>query len=260
MSQLRAAAKTWVRLLTRPGAPQLVDTVLVRTSEERASGVPGTDLPPPSAEQRIECFRSSFSPEAYRLVVRLSAIRPLSMPVIQLIRIATLPATTSAVVAEVLLGELLQPVTADGAAGQPLSAAAVLGGTGEVLYDFRPGVRDLLAGGLDTEQSIEVVEAVGRALEPYLGRMPDFAALLADPGGSARLSPGTTAFAVLVSPLLDRLYGGGRRPRKRWRRRTRLTSCPNCPPYPCCSRCSGPNWRDGAMNRSPWGLRSSRPF
>ncbi|WP_399473441.1 AfsR/SARP family transcriptional regulator [Streptomyces venezuelae] len=40
--------------------------------------------------------------------------------------------------------------------------------------------------------------------------MPDFAALLADPAGTARLSPGTSAFAVLVSPFLDRLYGGTR--------------------------------------------------
>ncbi|MEU5328912.1 AfsR/SARP family transcriptional regulator [Streptomyces parvus] len=37
--------------------------------------------------------------------------------------------------------------------------------------------------------------------------MPDFAALLDDPGGNEHRSAGTSAFAVLVSPVLDRLYG-----------------------------------------------------
>lgn len=204
-----AALSTWARLLTRPGVPQLVDTILVGTGEEQAAipGSQGAGAPPVSAEERLERFRASFSPDAYRLAVRLSAIRPLSLPVIQLMRIATLPATTSAAVSEVLLGDILQPV-ARGESSADRLPAAVVGGAGEVLYDFRPGVRDLLASGLGTEQSMEVVEAVGRALEPYLGRMPDFAALLADPDGSARLSPGASAFAVLVSPVLDRLYGG----------------------------------------------------
>ncbi|MYW44732.1 tetratricopeptide repeat protein [Streptomyces sp. SID161] len=122
-------------------------------------------------------------------------------------RAASLPEAGAATVSEVLLGDILQPSAREEYGGERLPAA-LAGGSGEVLYDFRPGVRDLLASGLDTEQSLETVEAVGRALEPYLGRIPDFAALLADPGGSARLSPGATAFAVLVSPVLDRLYGG----------------------------------------------------
>ncbi|MEV0634206.1 SAV_2336 N-terminal domain-related protein [Streptomyces sp. NPDC050619] len=202
----------WARLLTRPGTRQLMDTVVV--GEAAAGGRPDPrnapapdDTTPPSPGQLLERFRASFSPEAYRLAVRLSAMRPLSTPVIQLVRTATLPTTSSGVVAEVLLGEILQPLGEGEPTGRRLPAA-IRGGPGDVLYDFKPGVRDLLAGGLSTEQSIEVVEAVGQALEPYLGRMPDFAALLADPDGSARLSPRTTPFAVLVSPVLDRLYGG----------------------------------------------------
>jgi nucleoside phosphorylase/tetratricopeptide (TPR) repeat protein len=199
---------TWARLLTHPGAPQLVDTVLVGTlgKTEAPSVTEGTTADPPSAGQLLERFRASFSPEAYRLAVRLSAIRPLSTPVIQLVRIATHPTTSSGVVSEVLLGELLEPLDDREPTGRRVNA--VVGGrSGDLLYDFKPGVRDLLASGLSTEQSIEVVESVGQALEPYLGRTPDFAALLADPEGSVRLSPETTAFAVLVSPVLDRLYG-----------------------------------------------------
>ncbi|ORT60685.1 transcriptional regulator [Streptomyces sp. CB03238] len=199
-----ASLGTWARLLTRPGAPRLLDTVLVADTPP-VTAAEG-DTPPRTPEQLLERFRASFSPDAYRLAVRLSAIRPLSAPVIQLVRIATLPGTTSAVVAEVLLGGLLQPLDGGESPGRLLPRVAG-GDAGDLLYDFRPGVRELLAGGLSTEQSLDVVDAVGQALEPYLGRMPDFAALLADPHGSARLTQGTTAFAVLVSPVLDRLYG-----------------------------------------------------
>ena len=46
-------------------------------------------------------------------------------------------------------------------------------GRAEPVYDFRPGVRELLFSGLGAEQAVEVVEAVGRSLEPYMGRLPD---------------------------------------------------------------------------------------
>ncbi|MET7608155.1 SAV_2336 N-terminal domain-related protein [Streptomyces avermitilis] len=203
-----AALAAWAKLLTRPGRRHMTDAVLCGTDEHVAppifdeTGMAG-QLP---AEALLKQFRASFSPEAYRFAVQLSAIRPLSTPVIQLVRTATLPEASSSVVAEVLLGGLLEPLDASEAASR--QATSAVGGVGDdTQYDFRPGVRDLLASGLSTEQSIEVVEAVGRVLEPYLGRMPDFAALLAHPDGSTGLSPEATAFAVLVSPVLDRLYG-----------------------------------------------------
>ncbi|QXE33373.1 winged helix-turn-helix domain-containing protein [Streptomyces sp. GMY02] len=202
---------SWARLLTRPGVPRLVDTVMLDVD---AADEPDLLLPESPSEESgsgeiapsglIEQFRGSFSPQAYQLAVRLSAIRPLSMPVMQLVRTATLPGSSSAIVAEVLLGGLLQPLTEDG----PRTALRLPPATrrGDTLYDFKPGVRELLATGLSMEQSIDVVEAVGRVLEPYLGRMPDFAALLADPAGRVALPEGASAFAALVSPAIDRLY------------------------------------------------------
>ncbi|MEV5689584.1 SAV_2336 N-terminal domain-related protein, partial [Streptomyces sp. NPDC052164] len=199
-----SSLSAWARLLTRPGTPSLVDIAMFDAvgGASRAAG------PPPSTHprHRLERFRASFSPDAYRLAVRLSAIRPLSLPVIQLVRIASLPGTSPTAVAEVLLGDLLRPAE-DGGPGDLRLPTAVGDGPADPLYDFRPGIRDLLASGLSVEQSIEVVEAVGGALEPYLGRMPDFAALLDDPRGDEHRSAGTSAFAVLVSPVLDRLYG-----------------------------------------------------
>ncbi|MFH8410506.1 SAV_2336 N-terminal domain-related protein [Streptomyces sp. NPDC018019] len=193
----------WTALLTRPGAAHLVDTVLLGEDPEQ-------DPPRPagSAEELVAHFRGAFSPESYRLAVRLSAINPLTVPLMQLVRAATMSDAGPTQVAEILLGGLLERVAGPrgpaslGAFGGPLDA-----GAGQPVYDFRPGVRELLFSGLGTRQSLAVVEAVGRALEPYMGRLPDFPALVADETGELRLQESAQAFAVLTSPVLERLGG-----------------------------------------------------
>ncbi|MFH9423354.1 SAV_2336 N-terminal domain-related protein [Streptomyces sp. NPDC017529] len=193
----------WTALLTRPGVPHLVDTVLLGEDPEQ-------DPPRPagSAEELVAHFRGAFSPESYRLAVRLSAINPLTVPLMQLVRAATMSDAGPTQVAEILLGGLLERVSdvrgprSLGAFGRPLGA-----GPGRPVYDFRPGVRELLFSGLGTQQSLAVVEAVGRALEPYMGRLPDFPALVADETGELRLQESAQAFAVLASPVLERLGG-----------------------------------------------------
>lgn len=194
---------TWSRLLNRPGTPAVLDTTWIATPPGLSGDESAKDLASPG--HLVDRFRSSHSRDAYRLAVRLSAIRPLSLPVIQLVRGVTLPDSTTAVIAEVLLGNLLEPLSND-EPGNP-ELMSLRAGRSTALYDFKPGVRELLSSGLNTEESIAVVDAVGRALEPYLGRMPDFAALIADPAGIGRVSPGASAFATLMSPVLDRLYG-----------------------------------------------------
>ncbi|MFD7665757.1 SAV_2336 N-terminal domain-related protein [Streptomyces sp. NPDC059788] len=193
----------WAALLTRPGVPHLIDTALLGEDPEQ-------DPPRPagSAQELVAHFRGAFSPESYRLAVRLSAINPLTVPLMQLVRAATMSDAGPIQVAEILLGGLLERVAAPGGArslgafGGPLGA-----GAGQPVYDFRPGVRELLFSGLGTQQSLAVVEAVGRALEPYMGRLPDFPALVADETGEMRLQESAQAFAVLASPVLERLGG-----------------------------------------------------
>ncbi|MFT2018896.1 BTAD domain-containing putative transcriptional regulator [Streptomyces sp. 796.1] len=165
----------------------------------------------PSPEERIARFRSTFSPEAYRLAVRLSAIRPLTTPVMHLVRSAALPEATAAQVAEVQLGGLLTQLTPATTAADrmpeihALSRRLAPADPAQPIYDFAPGVRELLFSGLGVERSIEVVEAVGRALAPYLGRLPDFPALVADPDGPLRLKDSARAFAMLAAPVCERL-------------------------------------------------------
>jgi nucleoside phosphorylase/tetratricopeptide (TPR) repeat protein len=205
----------WVSHLTRPGGAHLLDTATLGGSGP--TGHPERQVDPSAAavaepqeifaEELIARFRGSFSPQSYQLAVRLSTIRPLSLPVMQLVRLATLPESGTAHVAEVLLGGLLQSYVPHD--DEPPLVLGPLEDT--ALYDFKPGVRSLLSSGLSTEATIEALEAVGKALEPQLGRLPDFAALVPDSDGGLLLPEGASAFAAIAAPALERVFGLGSR-------------------------------------------------
>ncbi|MFD5394444.1 SAV_2336 N-terminal domain-related protein [Streptomyces sp. NPDC127097] len=204
-----SALEQWAGLLTRPGVPHLIETVLLDEAPP-ASARPA--VPQGTAEELLSHFRGAFSPEAYRLAVRLSAIRPLTTPLMQLVRAATMRDAGPTHVAEILLGGLLERTdqAPDAAAAHTLDRALGAPPPGQLVqpvYDFRPGVRELLFSGLGAEQAVEVVEAVGRSLEPYMGRLPDFPVLMGDEEGELRLQASARAFAVLASPVLERMGG-----------------------------------------------------
>ncbi|MEU9113711.1 SAV_2336 N-terminal domain-related protein [Streptomyces sp. NPDC048483] len=203
-----SALEQWAGLLTRPGVPHLIETVLLDEAPLHAP----PHRPHGTAEELLAHFRGAFSPEAYRLAVRLSAIRPLTTPLMQLVRAATMRDAGPTHVAEILLGGLLERTdqARDAAAVQTLDRALGPPPPGQPVqpvYDFRPGVRELLFSGLGAEQAVEVVEAVGRSLEPYMGRLPDFPVLMGDEEGELRLHASARAFAVLASPVLERMGG-----------------------------------------------------
>ncbi|MGW3010611.1 SAV_2336 N-terminal domain-related protein [Streptomyces sp. NPDC001219] len=204
-----SALEQWAGLLTRPGVPHLIETVLL----DEAPPEPVRPAEPHgTAEELLAHFRGAFSPEAYRLAVRLSAIRPLTTPLMQLVRAATMRDAGPTHVAEILLGGLLERTdrARDAAAAHTLDRALGTPPPGRLVqpvYDFRPGVRELLFSGLGAEQAVEVVEAVGRSLEPYMGRLPDFPVLMGDEEGELRLQASARAFAVLASPVLERMGG-----------------------------------------------------
>lgn len=202
-----SALEQWAGLLTRPGVPHLIETALL---DEAPPACAGPAVPQGTAEELLSHFRGAFSPEAYRLAVRLSAIRPLTTPLMQLVRAATMRDAGPTHVAEILLGGLLERTdqARDAAAARTLDRALGAPAPGHLVqpvYDFRPGVRELLFSGLGAEEAVEVVEAVGRSLEPYMGRLPDFPVLMGDEEGELRLQASARAFAVLASPVLERM-------------------------------------------------------
>ncbi|SCF98831.1 DUF2075 family protein [Streptomyces sp. Ncost-T10-10d] len=189
---------SWAQLMTRPTASQMIESALLGSpgASPPAEPVTADESAPP--DKLIAAFRGSFSPQAYSLAVRLSAITTLSPLVMQLVRTATLPEATSTHVAEVLLGGLLQRRD-DAADTQELPETL----REHDLYTFRPGVRELLATGLSRAQTHEVTVAVGRALAPYLGRLPDFSVLVPDVAGTHRISEEALPFAALAGPRTD---------------------------------------------------------
>jgi len=192
---------SWAQLLTGPSTPHLIETTVLGSVSAGAEQA-GPDLATASPDQLIAAFRGSFSPQAYRLAVRLSAIGPFSPLLMQLVRGAAFPEATSAHVAEVLLGGLLERLGTETLEGFPGPLYK------DGLYDFRPGVRERLNSALSRTQSLEITEAVGRALEPYLDRLPDFSALIADPSGTIKIPAETLPFAVVADPAVqDRAPG-----------------------------------------------------
>ncbi|MEU1449133.1 SAV_2336 N-terminal domain-related protein [Streptomyces mirabilis] len=200
-----ASMASWTQLLTGPAVPRLVEAATLESlgadGTEAGAAVPAAEPP----ERLIDVFRGSFSPQAYRLAVRLSALGPpLSPLLIQIVRGATVPEATSAHVAEVLLGGLLERVDDERTLEEVPESLRRDG-----LYAFRPGVRELLSSALSRAQSQEITKAVGRALEPYLGRLPDFSALVADSSGTSGLPDGASPFAVMTDPAEREETGGG---------------------------------------------------
>ncbi len=184
---------SWSQLVARPATAHLVDAAVL---DRLSADAPGeTESPPGSVppDRLIAAFRGSFSPQAYRLAVRLSAITPFSPLLMQLVRTAALPEATSTHVAEVLLGGLLRRFDDGDSESRELPESLC----GDDLYAFRPGVRELLSSGMSRAQTQEVTEAVGRALAPYLGRLPDFSVLTPDASGTVRLSDEASPFAAL---------------------------------------------------------------
>ncbi|MFG3172340.1 SAV_2336 N-terminal domain-related protein [Streptomyces sp. NPDC048200] len=197
-----ASMSAWTQLLTGPAVPRLVEAATLPSLGADADAPAAPAGEPPG--RLVDVFRGSFSPQAYRLAVRLSALEPpLSPLLMQIVRAAALPEATSAHVAEVLLGGLLERVDDERTLTQVPESLRRDG-----LYAFRPGVRELLASALSRTQSQEITEAVGRALKPYLGRLPDFTALVADASGTIGLPEHASPFAVMANSTVQEKNDG----------------------------------------------------
>ncbi|MFJ9606014.1 SAV_2336 N-terminal domain-related protein [Kitasatospora sp. NPDC101176] len=178
---LVAAGRPVVLPAVALAAPGAADTLL--------SDGPGRDGAPAHLTGRLAHFRRAASPEAYRLAGHLAAVRPLTVALMRLVQRAVHGRVDPAPLAEVLLGGLLRRQPGPGSRGS-------------AVYDFRPGLRDLLLETVpvgDLLATTDLVGAVLRSPGPGSGRAP---ALRADLTGRSALAPGASAFAVSSEPLL----------------------------------------------------------
>ena len=118
--------------------------------------------------QVIRQFRAGASPEAYDLARHLAAA-PLSLPVMRLVQNVSLPGSKPQHLAEFFLSPLLRRVTPEAARQDPE----------RVVYDFRDGVREILAGTLRPETGLQILAGVSDFISHRFGGALDFPAILA---------------------------------------------------------------------------------
>ena len=118
---------------------------------------------PPGAEERVQRFRVTVSPTAYRLAVYLSAALRgrWGLALARVVQDALLPDSRRVHLAEVIVGGLVRRADPDTAT-----------------YEFVEGVADVLQRSLTVTEALQVLQALGGHLERESGRSPGIAAML----------------------------------------------------------------------------------
>jgi hypothetical protein len=161
----------------------------------RAPGEPHDATP----ERLVARFMAGASAEAFRLAGLLAAA-PLSLPLMRLIQQAMLPGSRPQHLAEVYLGGLLRSCTP---AEQSTSA-------GPAMFEFRPGVRDVLLGTIRSSEAIRVVELVSAELSQSRGTgQGGFTALVGAGSGTTgrQLTTADTLYSEIEAHVLRRIGG-----------------------------------------------------
>ncbi|MGD0603484.1 MAG: FxSxx-COOH system tetratricopeptide repeat protein [Streptosporangiaceae bacterium] len=153
-----------------------------------------------TALDRVTQFRVHASGEAFQLAGFL-AFAPLTPPVMRLVQQAVLPAAETTHLAEVLLGGLLvRAHPPEGLSG---------GEDAAVLYEFQPGVRELLRSTVPRSTGLSVLRQVSRFVLERMGSPVDFPALLDAPNRAdlVTLAQLNRPFAVVARSALRGLGG-----------------------------------------------------
>ncbi|WP_416975802.1 SAV_2336 N-terminal domain-related protein [Streptomyces sp. 4F14] len=181
-----ASLHHWARLLASPGATAELP-LLTHPSQYGAVAAS-------HEADSTQHFRDAATPEAYRLAAHLSAVSPLSVPVMRLVQCEVLAAQPSHL-AEVFLGGLIQPHPAP--VPGPLPAK-------HRVFDFSEQSKALLLHAVPQAELLRTSRLIGRRLEDLAGRSPDFPAWLAHPDGPAQLATAHQPFTSVERRLLSR--------------------------------------------------------
>lgn len=172
----------WASLVASPGGTAYPGSAAALHGPLPADADDRADLTRLSAEELVLRFRSTASPQAFRLAGHLALGRP-DLPVMRLVQAAVDPHPLPQHLAEVILSGLLTTVS-----GPPGS------------YAFRPGVRDLLLRGLPRtarNRTHELLRRTGGLIDERAGRSPgEFRALIPARDGTERAG-GNESFAAI---------------------------------------------------------------
>ncbi|MFD7610798.1 SAV_2336 N-terminal domain-related protein [Streptomyces sp. NPDC059828] len=167
-----------------------------------APAVPKTESP----QQLVHSFRKRASPQAMRLASHLAAV-PLSLPVMRLVQRAVCGDTRPSVLTEVLFTGLVIRAGQDATDAAGSDPHEVL----PVLFDFRPGVRDVLLGMARRTQVLQTLSLVTEWLFDRLQRSgtptTDFAAMLGREASAVHAARSVRPFATVTAQTLRHLSG-----------------------------------------------------
>ncbi|MEO8496969.1 MAG: SAV_2336 N-terminal domain-related protein, partial [Planctomycetota bacterium] len=199
-----AAISDWARTLMAFGGAS-VDGVLLSSSSRGELLTVDTEDAEFTARQRVDRFRGMVSPDAFRLGTYLS-VAWLTVPVMRLIQYTMLPKSPNSILAEVILGSILERQKApDGAAVSP----------DEVAYEFLPGVRDALQGMIRRQEVRRVVKCVSTFVRQRWGHPLDFIAKVLDADGDQTLPAGALPFARVAIDVMQLLRQSSGSPQQR---------------------------------------------
>lgn len=146
----------------------------------------------PAASALVDRFLSGNSATARKLAAYLAAV-PLTAPAIRLVRRQLVPEARDEHLAEVLFGGLVVQCASD------LWTVPA----GDELYDFRPGVRELLLSSVDAITIERVARSIGRYLERLHGASHNFFAALDPANDASRSAPASRPFATVSAALFN---------------------------------------------------------
>lgn len=189
----------WTRSLVARDNVWSPAILLPADGEQRFSVLEDTTASTPTTGvEWVERFMHEASPQARLLAGYLSVV-PLSLPVIRLVQEAMMEEVEQVHLAEIILSDLLVRRPEQDDAMHP----------DEVLYDFRPGVREALLTSLLEDEIEEVLERSSRFVDRHTGQPIHFSALLADPSQveSVLIDSDSRSFATVSAEVL-RMLGG----------------------------------------------------
>ena len=203
------AVRRWARMVMASGNAFAVAALV----PPRSPGVPADpggsgggesgEGPMPSPLELLAGFRAAASADAQQLATFLSAVKPLTLPVMRLLQSVMLPQSGVAALAQILISGIVAPAAAPG---------SVPAGEDEVMYEMAGTVREQLTTGLLRSDWLRVSLAVQRYVAEQTGRGFDFFAYLEDRLGEERIEPAALPFAQFTRSLADRFRAPGATP------------------------------------------------
>jgi formylglycine-generating enzyme required for sulfatase activity len=192
----------WARFLAGRGSVRLAGALFAKRKDN--DPIPPFPVPPEPTDPRgqLRRFVAGASKPAKELA-QYCSVMPLTLPVVRMVQKTMLEESLPAHLAELFLGGLLAR-----APQQMQEPPPPL----ETIYDFKPGVRQLLIDDLPLQMQLRVHEQVSRAVTDELGAPHDFLARFTDPTepfdpNAGTLEPRFLPFAHIRLQLLRRLGG-----------------------------------------------------